>query len=194
MHTATRSYPVAGNLSVTAPDDIKLLTPYVLTEQGDWFESEIHFVRRFLQPGMGVVDIGANFGLYTLTAARAVGPSGWVASFEPASLPRSCLTHSLQANALANVTLHGQALSNQVGSAHLSLATNSELNTLGGTDTAGETVPLTTLDAASASWSRPVHFLKLDAEGEELRILEGAQHFFAAHDPLVLFELRHGPP
>lgn len=192
-HVVTQSYAIPGDLNVIAPADLKLITPYVLAEQGDWFESEIHFVRRFLQPGMGVVDIGANFGLYTLTSARAVGPTGWVASFEPGSLPRGCLAQSLRLNALPQVTLHNQALSNRVGSARLGLADNSELNSLADTGPEGETVPLTTLDAESASWSRPIHFLKLDAEGEELRIVEGAQRFFEVHAPLVMFELRHGP-
>jgi FkbM family methyltransferase len=192
MPVATQSYPIPGDLVVTAPADLKLLTPYVLTEQGDWFEPEIRFVRRLLQPGMGVADIGANFGLYTLTAARAVGPTGRVVAFEPASLPRSCLARSLQANGLSQVELHGTALSNREGTAHLALSDNSELNHLGADGLAGETVPLTTLDAASDSWTHPVHFLKLDAEGEEIHILECARRFFATHDPLVMFEHHHG--
>src|SRR5262249_20657349 len=46
------------------------VTTYVLIEQEDWFEREIAFVRRLLQPGMRVIDIGANYGTYTLTMAQ----------------------------------------------------------------------------------------------------------------------------
>jgi len=176
---------------VTAPANLRLLTPYVLTEQGDWFEAEISYFRRLLQPGMGVVDIGANYGIYTLTAARAVGPTGWVAAFEPGSLPHACLGQSLQANALPQVELRREALSNRTGSARLGIAANSELNSLSNEGGEGEEVLLVTLDSAAEAWNRPVDFLKLDAEGEEIRILEGATHFFARHDPLVMFELRH---
>lgn len=66
-------HEIDGNVRVCVPADISLLTPYVLLEQDDWFEAEIHFVRRFLEQGMHVVDIGANYGVYTLSAARGVG-------------------------------------------------------------------------------------------------------------------------
>lgn len=177
---------------VTAPANPRLLTPYVLTEQGDWFEAEIHFIRRLLQPGMGVVDIGANYGIYTLTAARAVGPTGRVVAFEPGSLPHACLGRSLQANGLTQVELRREALSNRTGLARLGVAANSELNSLSNEGGEGEEVSLVTLDSAADAWNRPIDFLKLDAEGEEIRILEGAERFFARHDPLVMFELRHG--
>jgi hypothetical protein len=42
----------------------------VLIEQEDWFEKEICFVRRLLQPGMRAADIGANYGTCTLAMAR----------------------------------------------------------------------------------------------------------------------------
>jgi len=54
------------------------VTTYVLIEQEDWFEREIAFVRRLLQPGMRVIDIGANYGTYTLTMAQAVTPNGQI--------------------------------------------------------------------------------------------------------------------
>jgi hypothetical protein len=43
----------------------------VLIEQEDWFEKEICFVRRVLQPGTCAADIGANYGTYTLAMAPA---------------------------------------------------------------------------------------------------------------------------
>ena len=52
------------------------MSAYVLLEQEDWFEKEIAFVRRMLRPGMRVIDIGANYGTYTLAMARAVGLEG----------------------------------------------------------------------------------------------------------------------
>ena len=177
---------------VTVPDDLSLMTPFVLAEQGDWFEGEIRFVRRWLDEGMAVVDVGANYGLYTLTCAQRVGTAGRVWAYEPASLPRSCLAHSLAANGLSGVRLFGRALSDHVGTARLGVSANAELNSLNLPGGSGETVPLTTLDAEAAVWDRPVDFLKLDAEGEEVRILAGARAFFAAQDPLVMFEYNHG--
>src|SRR3990172_3951145 len=42
-------------------------------------------MRPLLQPGMVVVDVGANIGYYTLLAAARVGPGGKVIAFEPGS-------------------------------------------------------------------------------------------------------------
>jgi FkbM family methyltransferase len=184
-------FTIPGDVRVVVPADPTLLTPFVLDEQGDWFESEIHFVRRLLRPGMAVVDIGANYGFYTLTSARLVQAEGRVWSYEPGSLPRGCLARSISANRFDQVRLSEKALSDHVGSARLGIASNAELNSLNDQGVAGEIVPLTTLDEESKGWDRSIDFLKLDAEGEEIRILKQAEHFFAKHDPLVMFECRH---
>ena len=66
----TRTLEIAGGVRVVVPDSLNLLTPYVLIEQQDWFEDEIGFVRRLLRPGQQAIDIGANYGVYTLTMAK----------------------------------------------------------------------------------------------------------------------------
>ncbi len=189
---ATERLSFPGGATVTVPADRHLMTPFVLREQGDWFEGEIHFVRRYLRPGMAVVDVGANYGMYTITSATAVGRDGKVWAYEPASLPRSCLTQSLADNHLDNVCLRAQAMSDHQGSARLGIAKNAELNSLNAAGESGEEVPLTTLDSESLGWDRPIDFLKLDAEGEEVRILSAAKDFFSRSSPLVMFEYKHG--
>jgi protein O-GlcNAc transferase len=190
MHATTFTIP--GGASVVVPDNPRLMTPFVLEEQGDWFENEIHFIRRWLKPGMAVVDVGANYGLYTLTCAQLVGPAGRVWSYEPASLPRSFLSESIVKNGLAQVQVVGRALSDHEGTARLGIASNAELNSLNETGQSGETVQLATLDSESTAWDREIDFVKLDAEGEEIRILSQAKGFLAKHDPLVMFEYKHG--
>jgi hypothetical protein len=71
-----------GEICVPAGPSI---TTYVLIEQEDWFEKEIAFVRRLLRPGMRAIDIGANYGTYTLAMAQAVAPEGRVWAYEPTS-------------------------------------------------------------------------------------------------------------
>ena len=180
-----------GGVQIVVPDDLTLMTPFVLREQGDWFEDEIRFVRIFLRPGMAVVDVGANYGCYTLTAAVAVGDQGRVWSYEPASLPGGCLAESLRPH--PQVILRLLALSDHAGTARLGVSSQAELNSLSQVGGEGEDVPLSTIDAEMAGWDRPVDFIKLDAEGEEVRILAGARKFFARGDhPLIMFELKHG--
>jgi len=62
------------------PAKLSAITSYVLLEQEEWFEKEIHFLRRFLKPGMTAIDIGANLGVYSLPMASLVGPDGRVFS------------------------------------------------------------------------------------------------------------------
>lgn len=168
------------------------MTPFVLQEQGDWFEAEIHFVRKYLQPGMGVIDVGANYGVYTCASAIAVGPRGRVWSFEPGTLPHGCLAQSINDNGWSQVILHKTALSNRLGTARLGISPNAELNSLSQDNGMGEDVPLSTLDAELEGFDRSIDFMKLDAEGEEIRILSAAADFFSRHDPLIMFEYKHG--
>jgi FkbM family methyltransferase len=184
----------AGGVTVAVPGRIDLLTPYVLLEQEDWFEDEIGFLRKTLRAGMRVVDIGANYGLYTLSLAKVVGPSGRVWAVEPASGTADYLRQSVELNGFGQVTVIQKALSDREGTARLSIEANSELNSLSaGTSGATEEVPLTTLDALAAgqAWGA-IDFLKLDAEGEEERIVAGGVVFLGTASPLVMFEIRHG--
>ncbi|MDD1413382.1 FkbM family methyltransferase, partial [Dolichospermum sp. ST_con] len=52
-----------------------IVTSVLLTEQ-DWFEKEMEFWRNYIQPGMTVIDVGANVGVYTFSAALKVGNTG----------------------------------------------------------------------------------------------------------------------
>ena len=179
---------------VVVADSLEQITPYVLQEQHDWFEDEIKFLRRLVQPGQTVVDIGANVGVYALSLARRVGPTGQVWAFEPASATAALLEASITANGTTWLRLQSQALSDHTGTAWLQMPGQSELNSLA-TDQQGpgEQVPLTTLDACLAEFGwQQVDLLKIDAEGEEERILAGGQSFFAELSPLVMFELKAG--
>lgn len=91
------------------------ISTYALVEQEDWFEKEIAFVRRFLQPGMVALDIGANIGIYTQVMARIVGPTGRVHAVEPQRGPRMRIEEGLRMNGLANVTIWPVALSAVAG-------------------------------------------------------------------------------
>ena len=51
---------MVDGVRVVVPDSLELITPYVLREQGDWFEDEIRFVRRAVEPGATALDIGCT--------------------------------------------------------------------------------------------------------------------------------------
>lgn len=194
--TPSLTLPLVDGTRVVVPDSLNLITPYVLQEQQDWFEDEIKFLRHLLKPGQKVIDIGANYGVYTLSMARAVGAGGQVWCFEPASSTADWLAKGIAANDFRHVTLDRRALSSAPGTAHLTLNDNAELNELvrGGAATGRtEEVALTTLDACLAQYGwQDIDVLKIDAEGEEANILKGGQAFFASLSPLVEFEVKAG--
>ena len=191
---STTILPLVDGVRVVVPDSLDLITPYVLREQQDWFEDEIKFLRRMLQPGQKVIDIGANYGVYTLSMAQAVGPTGRVWAFEPASSTASLLAESISANGFPQITLERSAVSSISGTAQLSLNENSELNALvhgKPLTNDGEIVPLVTLDDCLGTYGwQDIEFVKIDAEGEEANILKGGERCFSELSPLVQYEIK----
>ena len=192
----TTTLTIVDGVRVVVPDSLDLITPYVLREQLDWFEDEIKFVRNVLQPGQKVIDIGANYGVYTLSMAQRVGAKGYVWAFEPASSTANLLAKGIAINGFKQIALEQSALSNTEGYAQLSLNQDSELNALSHgilTTNSSETVPLVTLDGSMEAYRwRDIAFVKIDAEGEETRILEGGKRFFTELSPLVQYEVKAG--
>ena len=194
--TATITLALVDGVKIVVPNSVDLITPYVLFEQQDWFEDEIKFLRKLLQPGQKVIDIGANYGTYTLSMAQKVGATGCVWSFEPASSTAKLLAEGIAANGFTHVFLEQCALSNIHGVAQLSLNTNSELNALihGDSSTSeSETVALLTMDECLEKYHwQHIDFIKIDAEGEECNILKGGERFFAEQSPLIQYEIKAG--
>jgi FkbM family methyltransferase len=192
----TRTLEIAGGVQIVVPDSLNLLTPYVLFEQRDWFEDEIGFVRRLLQPGQRAIDIGANYGVYALTMAKIVGPTGAVWAFEPASSTATLLSQGVAANNFSQVVVECSAISSACGTARLALNDNSEFNSLVRDELPAlttETVPMVTLDDCLMRYGwKDIDFMKIDAEGEEKNIIAGGRRFFTECSPLILYEVKAG--
>lgn len=179
---------------IVVPNSLSLMTPYVLLEQQDWFEDEIRFLRQCLEPGSKVIDIGANYGIYTLCMAKAVGDQGSVWAFEPSSTCTALLAAGIEANGFRNVIVEQSAVSRACGMGRLALNDNAELNALIRTENvaqASESVPVVTLDECLQRYGwRDIDFLKIDAEGEEANIVAGGRRFLAELSPLVQYEVK----
>jgi len=185
---------LASGLRLQVPPSLRSLTTYVLLEQETWFEPEMSLMPLLLEPGTHALDIGANHGIYALEIARCTG-TGHVWAFEPTSEPLHRLRASVADNGMQQrITVVAAGLADADGEASFELQANSELNSRSGTGTRRETVRLLALDgylAAHAAGYR-IGFVKLDAEGEEVNVLAGAQRFFAQQSPVVMFEFKHG--
>jgi len=164
---------------------------------GSYEPNEFHFLARYLQPGMVVVDAGANEGLYALFASGRVGATGVVLAVEPSPRELMCLRHNIARNRMANIRVVPMALSDRRGRTLLHLAEDGHAghNTLGAfvydIQSAGthavEQIPLDTLLAQQQV--QQVDLIKADIEGAELAFLRGARETLRRYKPTVLCEL-----
>ncbi len=164
---------------------------------GGFESAEIHFLRRYLRPGMTVLDIGAHHGLYSLVASQSVHARGHVYSFEPSPRERRLLERNLRFNLRGNVSVHAMALGATRGRASLFLIEGIEdgcnsLRTPGGSrKTRTVEVDVVPLDEfIQENGITAVDFIKMDVEGAELSVLQGASGLLnSLARPLILAEI-----
>lgn len=129
--------------------------------------------RHAIRPGATVVDVGAYLGLFTMTAAQAVGPFGRVVAFEPAPTAFSCLSASVAANGFTRrVELINAAAAEFAGTS--SLALNSSDPSQNTTVQAGRMViEVPACRVADVVEVSDVSVCKIDVEGAEAAVLRG---------------------
>jgi len=180
------------NISLAVEASFKSLVTSVLVAEGDWFEDEMVFWRGWIQPGMTVIDVGANVGVYTFSAAKQVGSMGRVLGVEPFSGCVRCLQETCRINGFDWVTVCAGAACNREGKARLSLSSASELNELVMNDQVTgnfEEVDCFTLDGLfEREGLERVDIIKIDAEGHELSVLAGSERILSEFSPVVLYE------
>lgn len=141
-----------------------------------------------VKPGMRVVDVGANFGYYTLLMASAVGPSGHVFSVEANPHILSFLRRSVAVNGLGGwTTILGKAAYDR--EATLSFAYDVEFS--GGGHLSDSPAPSLSLAEVAAIpldtvIEPPVQVIKIDVEGAEQAALRGMERLIDRSGPLVI--------
>jgi len=141
-------------------------------------ESRVHglaLFKDYCQPGDVAVDVGANVGEVSIILSRRAGVRGQVFAFEPNPRIYRYLLGNLSLNGCTNVTAHNLAVGAAVGPVRMSDDKVDDMNRV--VDAGAIEVPCTTLDAQS--FPDRIAFLKVDVEGSELRVLEGAERLLA---------------
>jgi FkbM family methyltransferase len=153
-----------------------------------------NYLKRSVQPGAVVLEVGAHIGMFTVLLARWVGSSGQVYAFEPAPRPRAALEDHLSLNRVREwVQVVPAAVSDRSGQAHFFTCGFSPENTLSPKHTrlpkaeAAET-PITTIDAFCSAHKLVPSLLKIDIEGFELHALRGATRTLTSYRPVVVVE------
>jgi len=139
------------------------------------------------------IDIGANLGAFTLLALFKSDLK--VLAFEPFNKVADILEELIEFNKLKDsVEIQRTALSNYIGEAKLKCCYNhSGMSTLGPSFNLlpyiEEEVQVTTLDEfCKTSSITKIDFIKIDIEGSELFMLEGAKHTIKKFRPVILIE------
>jgi len=146
-------------------------------------------------------DIGANCGVFALAAAHVAGPDSEILAVEADPFLAALLVKSTRHSRNADRTIHVlcAAVSDREGIARFLIASRGRsCNSLeqsghrqqGGSTRFVQHVPTTTLDALLDHFPQPA-FVKVDVEGAEVLVLEGAAKILATVRPVFYIEVGH---
>jgi FkbM family methyltransferase len=152
-----------------------------------------------LRPGMVFLDVGAQYGYFTVVASRLVQPSGVVVAFEPSRRTARVLRDNVAQ--LPGVVVEEAAVGAHPGTVELTdfgprhCALNTVLGTARVPPAERRSLRSTTydvraiaLDAYTTEHGLRPDIVKLDAEGAELDILSGMRNLLADARPIVVLE------
>lgn len=164
-----------------------------LTESGLYEYPELQTItwlgERFGWNDGYLVDVGAHIGVHTCALARSFAK---VVAFEPNPKNYQLLRHN--SYGLANVTCYQVALTTNPGFSGLTVsADNSGHSTLvalhDSAQVHGIIVDCSSLDKYDAEFDLPLRFIKIDVEGHESLVMQGASSTIDRHRPIIGFEL-----
>lgn len=155
---------------------------------------ELYFWRKLIRKGDIVIDVGANYGYWTLVASKLVGNSGTVLSFEPIDSTYETLLKNISASNVNNVTIYKQGLSNKTETTFFYSLSSDDI---GSQSSQGQQsildfdnkqqVDLVTLDGVIKT-KKSVKLVKIDIEGGELNALKGMEQLLKDSQPYITFE------
>lgn len=174
---------------------------YRIATRLHWAEPELVGLGAFVRPGDEVIDVGAALGMYTVPLADLVGRAGRVSSFEPQ--PRGIFTVRLlrvltgpHRGRVSRATVGPQA-----GDSTIVVPFRNGFPIFGHGHVAGRAdddggrqyrtrAPMTTIDSwCSEQGIAPVSFIKVDVEGFEPAVIEGAVATIDRDRPTLLLEI-----
>jgi FkbM family methyltransferase len=197
-----KQFAFAMDFDRTFDADLRLLS---CLQAGKLYEPEVSEVFcRALRPGDTVVDVGANVGWHTLLAASLVGPNGRVVACEPGSDNLAKLQANIDASDFGpRVSVVSRPISDRTDTVEFHLNRDASgghalwnVALYPGNDKSRASpesirmasVPLDELMLPHSGGQ--IRLIKIDVEGAEQRVLQGAAGLIAAqHPPLIIAEL-----
>lgn len=160
-----------------------------------WDVRELRFLRRHLGPGMKFIDVGAHHGFYSVLARTLVAGDGRVLAIEPSPRCVRRLRWHLRLNHATDVDVWPVAVGARRQRSGLFVPTRGvdttsslRLNAAGPCPQRIDVEVFTLDEIVAARGLRAVDLVKLDVEGAESAVLDGATHVLRNFAPLWIFE------
>ena len=167
---------------------------YALIQYGECCEIEDRFLSSLVLPGDVVVEVGANIGVHTISLAKKVGPHGKVIAIEAQPAIAQYLCANISLNGLFNVVTHncGCGARHETMSIPVVDYAAPQMQNFGDVslekhDVRWVSVNVMPLDELIVGLPK-VDLLKLDVEGMEGEVLQGAMRTIKQHRPWIYLE------
>ncbi len=151
------------------------------------------FFARTIRPGMRIIDVGANYGYYTMLFADIATTAGRVVAVEPNPAAAELLRQSVRLNGFDSHVQVIEAALGEIneGAGYLVVPDgepkNAHLSSQPASNATVHSVVLTTLDHLAVELDR-VDFIKIDAEGSEEAIIAGMPDVLHRQKPALVVE------
>jgi len=160
-----------------------------LDTYGEYSEFEVQLFQRILRPGMVALDVGANIGAFTVVLARGVFPGGSIIAIEAQRILHQVLCANIALNGIRNVRTLQAGAGRERATArapHIDFSGGGNFGGVALTPAgAGEPVDIIPIDEIAIE---ACHFIKIDVEGMESDVLEGAAKTISRHRPVLYVE------
>lgn len=172
-----------------SPRDYALVTGLL---EGELERGTRRLIQKLLGPGDVFIDVGANIGVHTLAAARAMQGVGRVVAFEPCEPTKRLLEKTVGLNGFSGIVdIHQAAVSSRSGRQQLLPDGTSDHHGLSSLSRPADIhrtpvdVCCVTLDEVTAS-NPVVTLIRIDAHGAELDVLGGSGSLIRQNDGAAL--------
>ena len=160
---------------------------------GEFSYHEVNFLKDLIEPGDVAIDCGANIGGITIPLAQKIGPEGYMVAFEPQQYIYHTLCGNVSINNLSNTAVFQRLASNVSGEVRGMPVLNYEEEGNFGDNSTNRSeenalcIPVATCTIDSLNLSA-LNLIKIDVQGEELDVLNGAEETIKRTRPFLYVE------
>lgn len=169
---------------------------YTVPYSGTFEDKETNYLRNIIKSGQVCIDVGANFGWYTILFSKLVGETGSVHAFEPIPHTFEILESNINLNKCSNVFINNVALDESKGGKDLFLpdigvSGSFKLHKYDKDYQVIKARTRTLDDYVEENKINCIDFIKADIEGAELSLLKGGRKTIMKNNPVIFLEIQN---